>query len=126
MTRGRVTAGPVLGSGAMSVTAARAQADDHAARRAPERELDLETRLIATIPQVFRHLLAHARRRSAWRDLTYQQYNVMRIIDVEGPMPQGEIARRLLVSAPVVTRLAGGLVETGLAERGRDPRDRRA
>jgi DNA-binding MarR family transcriptional regulator len=106
----------------MSVTAARAQADDQAAGR----ELDLETRLIATIPQVFRHLLAHARRRSAWRDLTYQQYNVLRIIDAEGPVPQGEIARRLLVSAPVVTRLAGGLVEAGLAERGRDPRDRRA
>jgi DNA-binding MarR family transcriptional regulator len=110
----------------MSVTAARAQADEPAASRAPDRELDLETRLIATIPQVFRHLLAHARRRSAWRDLTYQQYNVLRIIDVEGPVPQGEIARRLLVSAPVVTRLAGGLVEAGLAERGRDPRDRRA
>ena len=110
----------------MSVTVARAQADDRAARREPEHELDLETRLIATIPQVFRHLLAHARRRSAWRDLTYQQYNVLRIIDAEGPVPQGEIARRLLVSAPVVTRLAGGLVEAGLAERGRDPHDRRA
>jgi DNA-binding MarR family transcriptional regulator len=87
---------------------------------------DLETRLIATIPQVFRHLLAHARRRPAWRRLTYQQYNVLRIIDAEGPVPPGEIARRLLVSAPVVTRLVGGLVETRLVERGRDPQDRRA
>jgi len=87
--------------------------------------LDLETRLIATIPQVFRHLLSHARRRTTWRKLTYQQYNVLRIIDAEGPVPQAEIARRLLVSAPVVTRLAGGLVEAGLAERGRDPEDRR-
>lgn len=41
-------------------------------------------------------------------------------------MPQAEIARRLLVSAPVVTRLAGGLVDAGLLERGKDPSDRRS
>ena len=71
---------------------------------------DLEARLIATIPQVMRHLLAHARRRRAWKQLTFQQYNVLRIIHAEGAIPQAEIARRLLVSAPVVTRLAGSLV----------------
>jgi DNA-binding MarR family transcriptional regulator len=85
----------------------------------------LEARLIATIPWVMRHLLAHARRRRAWKQLTYQQYNVLRIILGDGPMPQAEIARRLLVTAPVVTRLAGTLVEAGLVERGRDPSDRR-
>jgi DNA-binding MarR family transcriptional regulator len=85
----------------------------------------LEARLIATIPVVFRHLLSHARRRPAWRELTYQQYNVMRIIQDEGPLPPGEIARQLLVSAPVVTRLASALVEVGLVERGADPADRR-
>jgi DNA-binding MarR family transcriptional regulator len=86
---------------------------------------DLEARLIATIPQVMRHLVAHARRRRAWKKLTYQQYNVLRIIHAEGAIPQAEIARRLLVSAPVVTRLAGSLVEAALVERGRDPNDRR-
>src|SRR5918994_3553685 len=75
----------------------------------------LEDRLIATIPWVMRHLLAHARRRRAWKTLTYQQYNVLRIILGEGPMPQAEIARQLLVTAPVVTRLAGSLVEAGPA-----------
>jgi DNA-binding MarR family transcriptional regulator len=110
----------------MSVTAAARDAQKRdAAGRGEAPELDLETRLIATIPQIFRHLLAHARRRSTWGQLTYQQYNVLRIIDADGPVPQAEIARRLLVSAPVVTRLAGGLVEAGLAERGRDPDDRR-
>ncbi|HYM53512.1 MAG TPA: MarR family transcriptional regulator [Candidatus Dormibacteraeota bacterium] len=108
----------------MSVTAAPgAQRAGAAAGGAAVDELD--KRLIATIPQVFRHLLAHARRRPAWRELTYQQYNVLRIIDAEGPVPQAEIARRLLVSAPVVTRLASGLVEAGLTERGHDPEDRR-
>jgi DNA-binding MarR family transcriptional regulator len=72
-----------------------------------------------------RHLVAHARRRRAWKRLTYQQYNVLRIIHAEGAMPQAEIARRLLVSAPVVTRLASSLVEAGLVERNRDPADRR-
>ena len=86
---------------------------------------ELETRLIATVPQVMRHLVAHARRRKAWKQLTYQQYNVLRIIHGEGALPPGEIARRLLVTAPVVTRLASGLVVAGLVERQRDQADKR-
>lgn len=73
-----------------------------------------------------RHLLSHARRRATWKRITYQQYNVLRIIHTEGPMPQAAIARRLLVTAPVVTRLASSLVDAGLLERGRDPKDRRS
>ena len=80
--------------------------------------------LIATVPGVMRHLVAHARRRPAWTDMTYQQYNVLRII-AEGEMSQAEIARRLLVTAPVVTRLASALFEAGLVERREDPADRR-
>jgi DNA-binding MarR family transcriptional regulator len=87
---------------------------------------ELETRLIATIPHVMRHLLAHARRRATWKRITYQQYNVLRIIHTEGPVAQADIARRLLVTAPVVTRLVSGLVDAGLLERGRDARDRRS
>lgn len=41
-------------------------------------------------------------------------------------MGPAEIARRLLVSPPVVTRLAAGLVDAGLVARERDPVDRRA
>jgi DNA-binding MarR family transcriptional regulator len=93
----------------------------------PDRAADeLEARLIATIPWVMRHLLAHAQRRSSWKQMTYQQYNVLRIIHSEGPVPQAEIARRLMVSAPVITRLASGLVDAGLLERGSDPRDKRS
>ena len=87
----------------------------------------LEGSLIATVAKVFRHLLAHARRYRAWQTgLTYQQYNVLRIIDTEGPSPPAEVARRLLVSAPVITRLASTLVEARLLERRPDPKDRRA
>ena len=93
----------------------------------PPGELEsLESHLLATIPPLMRHLLAHARLRPAWADMTYQQYNVLRILETEGPIAQGEIARRLLVSAPVLTRLAGSLVESELAERMSDPRDRRS
>lgn len=86
---------------------------------------DLEAQLVATVPSVMRHLLAHARRKPSWNEMTYQQYNVLRIVEGEGPTPQAEIARRLFVSAPVVTRLASALVEAGLMERGEDPHDRR-
>jgi DNA-binding MarR family transcriptional regulator len=111
----------------MSVTARGSGTQRAAPRSTGTRPADdLEARLIATIPQVMRHLLAHARRRRTWKELTFQQYNVLRIIHTSGPVPQAEIARRLLVTAPVVTRLAGGLVEAGLVERGHDPNDRRA
>lgn len=86
----------------------------------------LEASLIATVAPVMRHLIAHARRRRAWSELTYQQYNVLRIIDTQGPQPQAEVARWLLVTAPVVTRLASTLADAGLVERGTDPNDRRA
>lgn len=112
---------PVIRSEAMSVTmrATRTQARSDTAD-------DLETRLAATIPQLMRHLLANARRAPAWRNFTHQQYNVLRIINVHGPIGQAEIARRLLVSAPVLTRLVRGLVDLQLVARSQDPADGRA
>jgi DNA-binding MarR family transcriptional regulator len=86
----------------------------------------LEAHLIATVAPLMRHLVAHARRRKTWADFTYQQYNVLRMIDVRGPQPQSEVARTLMVTAPVVTRLASTLVDAGLVERGGDPKDKRA
>ena len=96
-----------------------------ASRRAAAADDPLTTALIATVPAIMRHLLAHARRRPAWADMTYQQYNVLRIIG-DGESSQTEIAKRLIVTAPVVTRLANALVEAGLVERREDPNDRRA
>jgi DNA-binding MarR family transcriptional regulator len=102
-----------------------------AARRAAPKdgaaaEPTLEASLIATVAPVMRHLVAHARKRRAWSELTYQQYNVLRLIDTMGPQPQAEVARRLLVTAPVVTRLAATLADAGLVERRTDAADRRA
>src|SRR6186997_38621 len=100
-------------------------------RRAPRtagtsEETSLEASLIATVAPVMRHLVAHARRRRAWSELTYQQYNVLRMVDTMGPQPQAEVARRLMVTAPVVTRLAATLADAGLVERRADAKDRRA
>jgi DNA-binding MarR family transcriptional regulator len=88
----------------------------------------LEAQLIATVAPLMRHLVAHARRRPTWKlaGLTYQQYNVLRVIDTQGPVGQAEVARRLLVTAPVVTRLATAMADAGLLVRRPDPRDRRA
>jgi len=94
----------------------------HSSYEAPS----LEASLIGTVAPVMRHLVAHARRRKTWGELTYQQYNVLRLIDANGPQPQAELARRLMVSAPVVTRLAAGLADANLVERGTDANDRRA
>ena len=47
------------------------------------------------------------------------------MIDTMGPQPQAEVARRLLVTAPVVTRLAGALADAALVERKTNPKDRR-
>lgn len=92
----------------------------------PPEQPSLEASLIGTVGPVMRHLVAHARRRKTWGDLTYQQYNVLRMIDTLGPQTQADVARRLMVTAPVVTRLATTLVDAGLVERRTDPADKRA
>ena len=104
----------------------RAPGPRSASKAASEETPTLEASLIATVAPVMRHLVAHARRRRAWSELTYQQYNVLRMIDTMGPQAQAEVARRLLVTAPVVTRLASTLADAGLVERKTDPKDRRA
>ena len=100
-------------------------ASSKARPRAATEDDPLAEAVIATVPNVMRHLLAHARRRPSWTDMTYQQYNVL-LMTLDGDLSQGEIARRLIVTAPVVTRLASALVEAGLVERGEDPSDRRS
>ena len=110
----------------VSTTARRSDAPPAARGKIAGDEASLEASLIGTVAPLMRHLVAHARRRRAWNDLTYQQYNVLRVIDTLGPQPQAEVARRLMVTAPVVTRLASTLVHAGLVARGTDPNDRRA
>lgn len=109
--------------GTMSISAAAPSPKPNSAQAA---DRSLEATLVATVGPILRHLLSHARHRPTWSELTYQQYNVLRMIDTMGPQAQAEVARRLLVTAPVVTRLASTLVEAGLVERQTDPEDKRA
>jgi DNA-binding MarR family transcriptional regulator len=60
-------------------------------------------------------------------ELTLPQYNVLRILRGSHPrvLTCGEIAERLVTPGPDVTRLLDRLERRGLAERARDPADRR-
>jgi DNA-binding MarR family transcriptional regulator len=62
--------------------------------------------------------------RLALEDLTIQKYRVLIHLDV-APASATELAARLTVKPPTVTRLVDGLVERGLVERLIDERDRR-
>jgi DNA-binding MarR family transcriptional regulator len=60
-------------------------------------------------------------------ELTPAQYNVLRILKGAGPdgHPRCEIARRLIVRAPDLTRMIDRLERRGLVERARSAEDRR-
>jgi DNA-binding MarR family transcriptional regulator len=85
----------------------------------------LEARLLAAVGPMMRYILAHARRRQSWSELTYPQYSFLRVLDVYGPSAAGTIARLLMVAAPSITRTSVALVEAGLVERLPDPKDGR-
>lgn len=60
-------------------------------------------------------------------DLTYQQYNVLRILRGAGKdgLPTLQIAERMVEGTPGITRLIDRLIKKGLVERIRCPHDRR-
>jgi DNA-binding MarR family transcriptional regulator len=72
-----------------------------------------------------RHIVARARHSPDGRLLTYHQYVVLRAIMDDVSPVQTQAARRLVVGAPVVTRVVNSLVGRGLARRGSDSADGR-
>jgi DNA-binding MarR family transcriptional regulator len=60
-------------------------------------------------------------------DITFQQYNVLRILRGAGPggLPTLEIAARMIEHSPGITRLLDRLEARGLVRRVRCPEDRR-
>ena len=67
----------------------------------------------------FEHLAAR-------EDLTFQQYNVLRILrGADSPLPTMEIGKRLVEVTPGITRLIGRLEDKGLVRRERSEEDRR-
>jgi DNA-binding MarR family transcriptional regulator len=63
----------------------------------------------------------------AHKDLTLQQYNVLRILRGARPqpLPTLAIADRMIEHTPGITRLLDGLARKGLVERERSAEDRR-
>ncbi|QDS96013.1 HTH-type transcriptional regulator MgrA [Roseimaritima multifibrata] len=60
------------------------------------------------------------------RDLTFSQYNLLRILDMEDrPLTCGEIGDRLVQMVPAVTSLVDRLLKRGLVTRERSEADRR-
>jgi MarR family 2-MHQ and catechol resistance regulon transcriptional repressor len=58
--------------------------------------------------------------------ITFQQYNVLRILrGAGGPLPTMEIGERLVEQTPGITRLLDRLERKGLVRRARHPEDRR-
>ena len=115
----------------------RAPGTRSASKAASEETPSLEASLIATVAPVMRHLVAHARRRRAWSELTYQQYNVLRMIDTMGPQPQAERRtdpkdrRTVLLALTPTGRRRARAMRRDLLEAARDllepiPEERRA
>ena len=58
-------------------------------------------------------------------DLPMGQFKAMATVTMDGPLPVGELGRRLGISEPAASLLVGKLEERGLAQRVRDQQDRR-
>jgi DNA-binding MarR family transcriptional regulator len=101
----------------------------HAAEipRARSAQLSLEERVFQSLMLAADYLLSGEIEVLRVADLTFPQYNVLRIL--RGARPQalsnGTISQRMLTRDSDLTRLLDRLEERGLAERIRSSRDRR-
>lgn len=57
--------------------------------------------------------------------LSGTDYQASNLLDLEGSMTSGELARRLGLSLAAGSRLVDRLIDAGIARRGHDPADRR-
>ncbi|GAA0353109.1 MarR family winged helix-turn-helix transcriptional regulator [Actinoallomurus spadix] len=66
------------------------------------------------------------RMRKDWPDhLTPSRLSALTMIAADGPLPVGELARRMAVSTPTVSHIVDALAKLRLIDRRPDPRDRR-
>ncbi|MCO5989545.1 MarR family transcriptional regulator [Actinoallomurus spadix] len=64
--------------------------------------------------------------RKDWPDhLTPSRLSALTMIAADGPLPVGELARRMAVSTPTVSHIVDALAKLRLIDRRPDPRDRR-
>lgn len=86
----------------------------------------LEASFIATVAPLMRRLRTAVMSVADWGQLTFADHAVLDLLSRAGPLRQGDIARHLGVSAPVVTRLVKGLTQLTLVTRTPDPADARS
>ena len=101
--------------------------DPATVRRARGPELSLEERVFQALMLATDHLLRREVDVLRAEDLTFPQYNVLRILRGARPeaLSSGTISRRMLTRDSDLTRLLDRLDERGLVTRARDARDRR-
>jgi DNA-binding MarR family transcriptional regulator len=96
-------------------------------QRARSPELSIEERVFQSVMLAADHLLRGEIEVLRVADLTFPQYNVLRIL--RGARPEalscGAISQRMLTRDSDLTRLLDRLEERGLVRRDRDSRDRR-
>jgi DNA-binding MarR family transcriptional regulator len=92
-------------------------------RRRPHRDEELFLQILRTADRLTQGELRILRA----RDLTFSQYNVLRILRGAGPagLPCSEIAARMIHRDSDITRLLDRLEERDLVERERSAQDRR-
>jgi DNA-binding MarR family transcriptional regulator len=102
-------------------------ADDSTERRARSGQSSLEELVFQSLVLAADHLLRGEVEVLRVADLTFPQYNVLRIL--RGARPEalscGAISQRMLTRDSDLTRLLDKLDDRGLVERVRDRRDRR-
>ena len=118
-----MTQGPATKSGGSPPPAATPPAESATARRTSS----AHERAVVAIVRAGEHLRRHFGSFCEGRDLTLQQYNVLRILRgaQPDPLPTMEIAERMMEQTPGITRLLDRLEEKGLVRRKRCGEDRR-
>ncbi len=95
-----------------------------AGRRRPS--ADRNARAVTAVLRAADRLRRHFTALAEPAGLTFQQYNVLRILRGAGqPLPTMEIRQRMLEQAPGITRILDRLVAKGLVERELPAEDRR-
>jgi MarR family 2-MHQ and catechol resistance regulon transcriptional repressor len=93
---------------------------------APGEAQALALRLWAALARAYGAVEAQAADEMARHGLTLAEFGVLEALFHDGPLPVGDVQRRVFVSSGGITYLVDRLEGRGLVERRRHPQDRRA
>ncbi len=90
-------------------------------------EIKLETivqNFISIIP-LFKKKLLHDNCKSNKGDLNHSHFQILAVLKKEGKLPISEVAKKLFISTPNMTKLLTKLIDEGMIERTPGEKDRR-